>query len=113
LRAFATHLTTYRGMNRLMAAVCSDDGSELASWCRGELGCAASSLLTRAQQTAAVRPDITAFQMLRLVNGIVLANDQAGADENQTAQLLTFVIDGLRYRSEPVLRQSFHARGLG
>lgn len=105
LRAFATHMVTYRGIKGLMAAVCSDHDSELASWCRAELGRAASSLLTRAQRAAAVRDDVTAFQMLRLVNGIVLANDQAGVDGDQTAELLTVVLDGLRHRGEPVPHQ--------
>jgi AcrR family transcriptional regulator len=99
LRAFAAHMTRYRGMKGLMAAVCRESNSELASWCRDQLGSAAALLLGRAQRSAAVRPDVAAWQMLRLVNGVVLANEQAGVGGDQTQQMLTLVIDGLRYRN--------------
>jgi AcrR family transcriptional regulator len=96
LRAFAAYTTTCRGMKELLAAVC-DERSDLSSWTRETLGAAAASLLGRAQQCGAIRPDVTAHQVLRLISAVTEASEKApGAGE--TGQLLTLIIDGLRYR---------------
>jgi AcrR family transcriptional regulator len=98
LHTFAAHMSTYRGMKGLMSAVCSDEYSDLASWTRDQLSTAAGTLLSRAQQSSAIRADITPWQMLRLINGTVMANEQVGSTGGQAKQLLTIAIDGLRYQ---------------
>jgi AcrR family transcriptional regulator len=97
LSAFAAYTTTCRGMKELMAAV-YDDHSGLSAWCRDTLRSAAASLFSSAQQAGTVRPDVSADQVLRLISAMTLANEQAGASSSETEQLLTLIVDGLRYQ---------------
>lgn len=98
LRAVAKHITTYRGLRGLLAAALSDQQSQLYAWCHDSMLSAATSILGHAQQSGLVRPDIDAYQMLRLVNAVVLTNEQARANTHHAEQLLTLAIDGMRYQ---------------
>ncbi|MFI0445690.1 hypothetical protein [Actinomadura sp. 6N118] len=51
---------------------------------------AASALLTRAQRSGVVRPDLTATDLLTMANGIALAS----TDPDQTLRLLRFLRQG-------------------
>lgn len=98
LRAVAKHITLYRGLRGLLTAALSDDQSELYKWCHDSMLSAATSVLDRAQQSGLARSDIDAYQMLRLVNAVVLTNEQARASTRHAEQLLALAIDGMRYQ---------------
>jgi AcrR family transcriptional regulator len=106
LRAFIAHMSAYRGLKGLMVTICRDEHSELTSWCRETLISAAQSVLTDAQKCGATRPDVNAYQVLRLINAIIVAGEQTGADDVQVEKLLEVVIDGLRSQSPAVTRTS-------
>src|SRR5207249_6480845 len=96
LRAFSEYTTTCRGLKGLVAAIDTDTQNALTSWWYATLLPAATSLLERAQRTGVVRDDVTTHQVLRLVNAVALAHEQAGLDDDQTGPLLNLIIDGLR-----------------
>jgi AcrR family transcriptional regulator len=102
LRALARHITCYRGLRELLAAALSDEQSELYAWCHDSMLSAATSILRSAQQSGLVRTDMDAYQMLRLVNAVVLTNEQAHAHAHHADQLLMLAIDGMRYQ-QPAL----------
>lgn len=102
LRAFSDYTMKCRGLKGLIAAADSD---ALASWWHARLFPAAASLVQRAQRVGAVRPDITTLQILRLVNAVALAHEQAGADDDQAGPMLAVIIDGLA-RHEPARPES-------
>ena len=56
-------------------------------------------LLDHAQQAGAVRTDVTAQDVLRLVHGIVMACEQSPQD---TDRLLDVMLDGLRAQARSV-----------
>jgi AcrR family transcriptional regulator len=95
LRAFSVYTMKCRGLKGLIATADSD---ALASWWHARLLPAAASLVQRAQQVGVIRADVTALQLLRLVNAVALAHEQAGPDDDQSGPLLTLIIDGLRHR---------------
>ena len=95
IRAFANHLLTYRGLKGLLTAR-YDHRAELFARCRQTLYAAATELLTRAQESGAVRRDVDVHQTLKLVNGLVIANEQARDAAAEIDHLLDLVIDGLR-----------------
>ena len=103
LRAFSGYTMTCRGLKGLIA---SADSDALASWWHARLFPAADSLVKRAQQAGVIRADVTTLQILRLVNALALAHEHAGADDDQTAPMLTLVIDGLRCRGTPAQADS-------
>jgi hypothetical protein len=55
----------------------------------------AESLLTRAQQAGAVRPDADAGDVIRLVHAVSIATEKA-ADPGQADRMLALIMDGLR-----------------
>jgi AcrR family transcriptional regulator len=97
LRAFAAHLITYRGLKGLLTAT-YDDRAALFAECRRMLFGAATALLTRAQDTGAIRRTVDARQMLKLIKAVAIANEETGGEADELAPLLDLVIDGLRYQ---------------
>lgn len=95
LRAFADYTTRCRGLKGLIAAADAETDTSVAGWWRETVLGAAIQLLDRAQRSGAARADITAIQVLRLVNAVALAHELAGADDS-AGPVLTVVIDGLR-----------------
>jgi AcrR family transcriptional regulator len=95
LRALVAFSATKRRLTQAMLATASS-GSELMSSCGAVLHGAAEQLLARAQQAGAVRPDVQAKDMIRLVHGVSMVTEAAPADPGQTGRLLGLVLDGLR-----------------
>jgi AcrR family transcriptional regulator len=96
LRAFVTHLITYRGLKGLLTSTYDDRGKLFAS-CRQALYLAATALLTTAQGSGAVRRDVDVYQTLKLVSALVIATEHADDPVEATGHLLDLVIDGLRH----------------
>jgi AcrR family transcriptional regulator len=97
LRTSIARSGAHNGLKGLFALVLRDEGAELGSWCRETITSAAEFLLARAQRTGAIRPDLDALTLLRLVNAITIASEQSGGPE-QADQMISLVIDGLRTR---------------
>src|ERR1700727_969004 len=92
VRAIAGYLVTKRRLARALVDSLGKD-SELISVCSLRMRETLDRLLDHAQRAGAVRPDISAQDVLRLVHGIVLAPQQAPQD---TDRLLGMMLDGLR-----------------
>jgi len=94
LRAFSAHVSTYRGLAALVRAGLHDEQSAFYASCQDMTG-AGEQLLTRAQRSQQVRPDITITEVLKLVNAIAIATERAPAEADR---LLSLAMDGLRHR---------------
>jgi AcrR family transcriptional regulator len=92
VRAIAGYLITKRGLAKALVDSLGKD-SELISVCSMRMRDTLERLLAHAQQAGALRPDVTAHDVLRLVHGIVMATEQAPQD---TDRLLGMMLDGLR-----------------
>ncbi|WUH89332.1 TetR/AcrR family transcriptional regulator [Streptomyces sp. NBC_00433] len=97
LRASMSRSSAHNGLKGLFTLVLRDQGAELGSWCRETITSAAGFLLARAQGTGAIRSDLDALTLLRLVNAITIASEQSGRPD-QADQMMSLVIDGLRTR---------------
>ncbi|WP_327292748.1 TetR/AcrR family transcriptional regulator [Streptomyces sp. NBC_01198] len=97
LRASMSRSGAHNGLKGLFVLVLRDEGAELGSWCRETITSAAGFLLTRAQRTGAIRQDLDALTLLRLVNAITIASEQSGGPD-QAEQMMSLVVDGLRTR---------------
>lgn len=84
-----------RGLTATLKAALHGEGAD-AAWCRKLVYDAAEQLLARAQQAGAVRPDVTAIQLLKLANGIAFSTEREPDADHQAEQLLTLALTGLR-----------------
>jgi AcrR family transcriptional regulator len=85
----------YQGLGAAVWLVVADKPADFSSLCT-RMQDALDDLLTRAQQAGAVRGDISSKQLLRLINGIALSTEKSTNRDQDMAQLLAIVIDGLR-----------------
>ncbi|WP_052863848.1 TetR/AcrR family transcriptional regulator [Streptomyces niger] len=95
LRAIITHASTYRGLSRALMAAPADESSGLAR-CSRPMREAGSVLLTRAQESGAVRPDVDIRDLMQLTNGIALAAEESPDDPELADRLLTLTLTGLK-----------------
>jgi AcrR family transcriptional regulator len=95
VRALAAFSSTKRSLISAMLATLGKD-SELLSSCSLVIRTAAETLLARAQQAGAVRPDVTATDVIRLVHGISIASERMPTDPAQADRMLALILDGLR-----------------
>jgi AcrR family transcriptional regulator len=97
VRAIASYLITKRGLAKALLDSLGKD-SELISVCSLRMRETLDHLLGHAQGAGAVRTDITAQDVLRMVHGVVMATEQSPAD---TDRLLGILLDGLRAPAAP------------
>ncbi len=95
LRSLTGYIATKRGLSSALIKALGKD-SELVSSCSAQMKVAGSGLLANAQQAGAVRQEVDIADLLRLVHAVVLATEQAPADDGQRDRLLSVVLDGLR-----------------
>jgi AcrR family transcriptional regulator len=81
-----------RGLGAAVKTMLGAD-SETLAWCKETMRAALRRLLTGAREVGAVRTDIEAADVLRLVHGVALASESA---PEQADLLLSVVLDGLR-----------------
>ncbi len=94
VRALGAYLVTKRGLaNALISAVGKD--SELMNGCMTAMREAADRLVSNAQQAGALRSDVSARDVLRLVHGIAVATEGSPEDSDR---LMAIMVDGLRAR---------------
>ena len=95
MRALAAFSSTKRSLTSAMLTTLGKN-SEVVSSCSLVIRTAAETLLARAQQAGAIRPDVTAIDVIRLVHGITIATERMPTDPAQADRMLAFVLDGLR-----------------
>ncbi|MFD5816758.1 TetR/AcrR family transcriptional regulator [Streptomyces sp. NPDC059618] len=95
LRAIITHAGEYRGLARALMSASRDEGSHLAR-CSGPMREAGSALLLRAQESGAVRPDVSIGDLLQLTNAIALAAEETADDPALADRLLNLTLRGLK-----------------
>jgi AcrR family transcriptional regulator len=95
MRALAAFSSTKRSLTSAMLTTLGKD-SEVVSACSRVLRTSAETLLARAQHAGAIRPDVTAIDVIRLVHGITIATERMPTDPAQADRMLAFVLDGLR-----------------
>ncbi|MER5742257.1 helix-turn-helix domain-containing protein [Streptomyces sp. NPDC002225] len=95
LGAIITHAGTYRGLAQALMSASRDESSAL-SQCNVPMRAAGSALLARAQETGAVRPDVSIDDLMRLTNAIALAAEEAPDDPGLADRLLTLTVQGLK-----------------
>ncbi|MEV7088798.1 TetR family transcriptional regulator [Streptomyces sp. NPDC093085] len=95
LRAVITHAGEYRGFSRALMSAYGDRSSALAE-CGDPLRAAGARLLTRAQESGDVRPDVPIRDLLQLTNAIALAAEQSPDDPGLADRLLTLTLTGLK-----------------
>lgn len=86
-----------RGFTATLKSALQGEGVDVV-WCRLLILDAAERLLARAQEAGAVRPDVTAIQLLKLANGIAFSTEREPDAERQAEELLKLSLTGLRAR---------------
>lgn len=92
LRMLAGYMVTKRGLSRALIGTLGKD-SALISGCSLAMRDTVDRLLRHAQEAGAIRSDVQAVDILRLVHGIGVATEQA---PQETDRLLSLMLDGLR-----------------
>lgn len=95
LRALITHAGEYRGLARALMSASTDESSAL-SQCSVPLREAGERLLVRAQESGAVRMDVSIGNLMQLTNAIALAAEQNPTDAELADRLLTLTLRGLK-----------------
>jgi AcrR family transcriptional regulator len=95
LRGLTGFLATKRGLSHALISTLGKD-SELISSCGQELRATAEQLLERAQRAGAVREDLTAMDVMRLMHGIGVAVEHAPGEADR---MLCLMLDGMRART--------------
>jgi AcrR family transcriptional regulator len=95
MRTLAAFSSTKRSLTSAMLTTLGKN-SEVVSSCSLVIRTAAETLLANAQQAGAVRPDVTAIDVIRLVHGITIATERMPTDPAQADRMLALVLDGLR-----------------
>ncbi|MGD0706270.1 MAG: TetR family transcriptional regulator [Trebonia sp.] len=94
MRSLNGYLVTKRGLSRaLIEAVGAE--SELISSCWVAMRETTERLLMSGQQAGAIRSDVSATDVMRLVHGVAVSTERA---PDRTDILLSIMLDGLRVR---------------
>jgi AcrR family transcriptional regulator len=95
MRSLNAYLVTKRGLSRaLIEAVGAE--SELISSCWVAMRETTERLLRNAQQAGAIRSDVSATDVMRLVHGVAVSTERA---PDRADALLSIMLDGLRARA--------------
>jgi AcrR family transcriptional regulator len=95
LRAYIDHVSAKNGLAAAFATGRRDD-SELVAACQAAVAAIGTSLLRRAQDHGAVRPDVTLPHVVTLTNAIAMATEGSSADEAD--RMLAIVLAGIASR---------------
>ena len=96
LRAVMRGSIRNRGLAASLRTACADAAGANLSRCHGAMRYAAGNLLVRAQEAGEIRRDVEISDLLRLVNGLALANIEYPDGEASAERMLGFVLDGFR-----------------
>jgi AcrR family transcriptional regulator len=96
LRAWVGEQVAYIMRKRALAVTVKavlDRDSPVLAWCKTAMRSAAGAILDRAKEAGAVRPEVTASELLRLGHAIGAA---AESDPETADRMLSYVLDGMR-----------------
>ncbi|MEV4001646.1 helix-turn-helix domain-containing protein [Actinomadura sp. NPDC049753] len=96
LRAVGVHAAANRGLSASLTRAGGDPS--LGGSCHDMILRAGERLLARARAADAVRPEITALQLLKLVGAISLASERDADGPSEADHLLAIAIEGVRRR---------------
>ena len=94
LRALGGYLVTKRGLSHALIEAVGIE-SELISSCWMAMRQTTERLLAAAQQAGAIRPDVDATDVMRLVHGVSVSTERA---PERADMLMSVMLDGLRAR---------------
>jgi AcrR family transcriptional regulator len=97
LRTQLQHAAKYQALTATVMIGLLNEGDDAAPSCE-ELRSDGAAIVRRAQAAGVVRPDVDADDVLRLVNAIALATEEAPDGPALASRLLGVVLDGLRPR---------------
>lgn len=95
LRRLLRHVTTYNGLAAAIVASSRDPHSALATACQ-PMHSTGRALVERAQRAGAVRADVTAADIHRLVHAIAMATESLPDRHATAARMLSIALAGLR-----------------
>jgi AcrR family transcriptional regulator len=96
LDRFAEYAATKKALSAELLATLGTQSTVFKS-CHSAIWAAGEPLVARAQESGAVRPDVTLNDVVRLVSGIAMVQF---AEPGQIKHLLSIALDGLRYRTQ-------------
>ncbi|MGH1564165.1 TetR/AcrR family transcriptional regulator [Mumia sp. DW29H23] len=94
LASFVDNIVVYRGAAAMMATAMGDPSSPIYGRCQ-VLRDVNARVLGTFVESGAVRPDVDADQVQRLVNGVASVVDQAGLSTDDARPMLDIVLDGI------------------
>ena len=94
LRAMMAFGRTKRSLNTALLATLSKD-SAVYSMCSQLMRNTTTSLVERAQEAGIARRDVLPADVMRLVHGLIMAENAAPGDEGQADRMLSLVVAGL------------------
>jgi AcrR family transcriptional regulator len=94
LRAMMAFGRTKRSLNTALLATLGKD-TEVYSLCGQLLRDTTTSLVERAQEAGIARRDVLPADVMRLVHGLIMAENAAPGDEGQAERMLSLVVAGL------------------
>ena len=94
MRSLNAYLVTKRGLSHALIEAVGIE-SELMSSCWMAMRETTERLLTNGQQAGAIRSDVSATDVMRLVHGVAVSTERA---PDRADTLLSVMIDGLRVR---------------
>ena len=98
LRRLLAYVSTKRGLASALMAVAGEEKPPVFAACHDMITDSGTALLTRAQEAGVVRSDVQLWDLIKLVNGIALASEQAPDCAAMADRLLGLVMDGVRAR---------------
>ena len=100
LRAMTAFGRTKRSLNTALLTTLGKD-SEAYSMCGQLMRNTTTSLVERAQEAGIARRDVLPADVMRLVHGLVMAENAAPGDEGQAERMLSLVVAGLLTNNQP------------
>jgi len=100
LEAVLRHSIRNRGMAASLRTALQAEGGDL-TWCFQTMQGSAERLLTRAQAAGQLRQEIPAGDLLRLINGLALANADAADAEESAVRVLGYALAGMQITPSP------------
>ncbi|MFG1706738.1 TetR/AcrR family transcriptional regulator [Nonomuraea sp. M3C6] len=91
LRALICHTAAYRGLAGEIIGGLRDESSELAETC-GVMETTMAEILARAQESGAVKPEVTPEDLLKVVSALAWLSEQG---EGDSERLFGIMFDGL------------------
>jgi AcrR family transcriptional regulator len=100
LRAMMAFGRTKRSLNTALLATLGKD-SQMYSLCGQLMRETTTALVETAQEAGLARRDVLPADVMRLVHGLIMANNAAPGDDGQAERMLSLVVAGLLTSGEP------------